>query len=199
MKTVTAILLAVALFGLSANAQTNSVSTNTIAPVSLSLTNAVESGKTSGGWELTLGGGGESINGQNSFGMDFSISTNPFKKRPEVWVGLAQGLYWEPTFAGSTDLFIDWSQPILPSKLNDRLYLNVGWSGGALYTNAKDECCVVGGEKARDVIWRTGPEATLQYYTSDNAFIFAGVNYDVFKSDHNEGGFRYSFGIGLSF
>jgi len=116
--------------------------------------------------------------------LDFSISTNPLKARPEIWVGLVQGLYWEPTFAGSTDLFVDWSQNLW----NDTLYLNVGWSGGALYDNS-----------GANAIWRTGPEATLQYYTSDNAFIYAGVNYDVFSSDKNEGGFRYSFGIGLSF
>jgi hypothetical protein len=85
-------------------------------------------------------------------------------------------------------LFVDWSQAILPSTLDDKLYLNVGWSGGAEYDNS-----------GASAVWRTGPEATFQYYTSDNAFIYAGVNYDVFKSDRNEGGFRYSFGIGLSF
>lgn len=179
-------LIAVVLVGFSALA----ADTNSIATPSLSLTNAPveEGGKTSGGWELTLGGGGVTIDGENSFGLDFSLSTNPFKSRPEVWVGVAQGLYWEPKFAGSTDLFVDWSQSILPSKLDDSLYMNVGWSGGVLY-----------GDWEQNPIWRTGPEATLQYYTSDNAFIYAGVNYDVFSSDNNEGEFRYSFGIGLSF
>ena len=185
------ILTSILLIGLalSVNAQSNNSVTNTIPPVSLSLSNAPASGKTSGGWELTLGGGGESIHGQNTFGLDFSISTNPFRKRPEVWVGVAQGLYWEPIFTGSTDVFVDWSLPILPSKLNDRLYLNLGWSGGALYDNQEDS----------SVVWRTGPEATLQYYTSDNAFIFIGTNYDIYKSDETEGGFRFGLGIGLSF
>lgn len=182
-------ILIAALIGLTAfglNAQTNT----TLATPSLSLTNAVaeDSGKQAGGWELTLGAGGESFKGESYFGLDFSLSTNPFKNRPEVWVGLAQSLYWEPTFAGSTDLFVDWSLPILPSKLNDSLYLNVGWSGGALYDNS-----------GADAIWRTGPEVTFQYYTSDNAFIYAGANYDVFKSGNQEGGWRYSVGIGLSF
>ena len=182
-------LLLVALIGLTAFGVNAQVNTNTLAVPSLSLTNAVEeTGKTSGGWELTLGGGGETFKGESYFGLDFSLSTNPFKNRPEVWVGVAQSLYWEPTLAGSTDLFVDWSLPILPSKLDERLYLNVGWSGGALYDNQGSEA-----------IWRTGPEATFQYYTSDNAFIYAGVNYDVFKSGHQEGGWRYSFGIGLSF
>lgn len=180
MKKYLAILAVAALVGLNAMAQTN-----TIATPALSLTNApAESGKQAGQIELTLGGGGTELNGENAFGLDFSLSTNPLKARPEVWVGLAQGLYWEPTFAGSTDLFVDWSQNLW----NDTIYLNVGWSGGALYDN-----------QGSDIIWRTGPEATLQYFTSDNAFIFAGVNYDVFSSDKNEGGFRYSFGIGLSF
>ena len=169
MKNYIAILAIAALVGVSAIAQTN-------APA--------ESGKSSGQWEITLGGGGTELRGENIIGADFSVSTNPFKTRPEVWVGVAQGLYWEPSFAGSTDVFVDWSQNIW----NDTLYLNVGWSGGALYDNSGTR-----------TIWRTGPEATLQYYTSDTAFIYAGVNYDVFSSDNNEGGFRYSFGIGITF
>ena len=150
---------------------------------------AVDGGKSAGGWELTLGGGGETLNGESYFGLDVSLSTNPFKSRPEVWIGVAQSLYWEPSFAGSTDLYVDWSQAILPSLLNDSVYLNLGWSGGALYDN----------DASTETIWRTGPEVTVQYYTSGNAFIFAGVNYDVYRSDKQEGGFRYSFGIGLSF
>jgi len=178
MKKYITILALVALVGLTASAQTN-----TVATPSLSLTNSAV-GKSAGAVELTLGGGGTEINGESAFGLDFSLSTNPLKARPEVWVGIAQGLYWEPTFAGSTDLFVDWSQNIW----NDTLYLNVGWSGGALYDNS--------GENA---IWRTGPEATFQFYTSETAFIYAGVNYDVFSSDDNEGNWRYSFGIGITF
>lgn len=162
-------------FGLlSVSAQTNVLEATPLA----------DDGKQAGGWEFTLGGGGESFEGENVFGLDLSLSTNPFQARPEVWVGMVQGLYWEPSFAGSTDLFIDWSQNLW----NEVLYANIGWSGGVLYDNGDS-----------DVVWRTGPELTLQYYTADNAFIYAGVNYDVFSSDDNEGGFRYSFGIGLSF
>jgi len=176
-KYITLIGLAV-LSLVSVSAQTD---TNTVATVS---TNAVESGKEFGSYELTLGGGGESINGESTFGLDFSLSTNPLKVRPEVWVGLAQGLYWEPDFAGSTDIFADWSQALWKEKL----YANLGWSVGALYTN-----------KNLDT-WRTGPELTLQYYTTGNAFIFAGVNYDVWQSNKdNDNGFRYSFGIGFTF
>lgn len=173
MKTTLSIIAAIGLAS-AALAQTNAVDSST-----------ADEGKTFGGIELTLGGGGETIDGESVFGMDFSLSTNPFEKRPEVWIGIVQGLYWEPTFAGSTDIFVDWSQNVW----KETLYLNVGWSGGALYGDYMEE----------NPVWRTGPEATLQYYTSDNAFIYAGVNYDVFQSDNNEGSWRYSFGIGLTF
>ena len=152
-----------------------------------SQTNTVDGGKTAGSWEFTIGGGGISSNSDNTVGFDVSVSTNPFTPRPEVWVGVVQGLYWEPSFAGSTDIFVDWSQAIFPSKLNDSVYINVGWSGGCLY-----------GDYNENPSWRTGPEFTLQFYPSDNAFIYGGVNYDVFSSDGAEGGFRYSIGIGLA-
>jgi len=180
MNKYIASLALVALVGLTANAQTNT----TVATPSGFL-EAKDEGKAFGGYELTLGGGGTEINGESVFGLDFSLSTNPFKCRPEVWVGIAQGLYWEPSFAGSTDLFVDWSQNIW----KEQLYLNVGWSGGVQYDNAADS----------EAIWRTGPEVTLQYYTTGNAFIYAGVNYDVFSSDGEEGNWRYSFGIGFTF
>lgn len=184
---LTIALLSVALVGLTASAaETNKVatSTNTVVAPSLSLTNAADSGKAYGGYELTLGGGGTSIDGENAFGLDVSLSTNPFEKRPEIWVGVAQSLYWEPKFAGSTDLFVDWSQNIWKEKL----YANIGWSGGALY-----------GDYDENPTWRTGPELTLQYYTEGNAFIYAGVNYDVYESTKQEGNWRYSFGIGFTF
>lgn len=181
-KTILALALAlVAVIGV--NAQTNTV-TNAVAPTTLALTNAVEVEKLSGNWELTLGGGGETFEGESYVGLDVSLSTNPFEQRPEVWLGVAQSLYWEPTFAGSTDLYVDWSQSI-----TDSINLNLGWSGGVLYDV----------DSSTETIWRSGPEVTVQYYTSDNAFIYAGVNYDVYRSDKNEGGFRYGFGIGLSF
>lgn len=185
MKKTLAILALVASLGVYSNAQT----TNTVATPKLSLDSVpAETGKQAGQWELTLGGGGTSIDGENAIGLDFSLSTNPLKTRPEVWFGIAQGVYWEPSFSGSTDLFVDWSQAILPSKLNDSLYLNVGWSGGVLYDN-----------QGTSPVWRTGPEVTVQFYTSDNAFVYGGVNYDVYQSDRNEGNWRYCFGIGISF
>lgn len=179
-KTILAIALALVAV-ISVNAQTNSVATTNAVTA---LTTNAPAEKLSGNWELTLGGGGETFEGESYFGLDFSLSTNPLEARPEVWVGIAQSLYWEPSFAGSTDLYVDWSQSI-----TDSINVNVGWSGGVLYDN----------DSETEHVWRTGPEATVQYYTADNAFIYAGVNYDVYRSDKNEGGFRYSFGIGLSF
>lgn len=180
---ITLAVLAMTVIGLNAAPTNDVVKFDT----SINLTNDPTTGKSAGQWELTLGGGGETFDGENYFGLDFSLSTNPFKSLPEVWVGVAQSVYWEPDLAGSTDLFVDWSQAILPSKLDDSLYLNFGWSGGALY------------EETGSPVWRTGPEATVQFYTSESAFVFAGVNYDVYRSDDEDGEYRYSFGIGLSF
>lgn len=165
-------------------AQTNAPSTNalpriTIDPIVLS-TNSVPSGKEYGGWELTLGGAGETVNGESSFGLSVSLETNPFKSRPEVWLGVSQEVNWTPSFSGSTDLFADWAWKVY----KDTVFLNTGWSVGSVYDN-------------ESTVWRTGPEVSLQWYTSDNAFIYAGVNYDIVNKGDN--GFRYSFGIGLAF
>ena len=189
MKTlITSFLLAIALIGFTANAQTNAVNTTSFLVETVVSTNSADaSSKTAGSWEVTLGGGGETIDGESYFGLDFSLSTNPLESRPEVWVGLAQSTYWETDFAGTTDVFVDWSQSIFPTTFDDSLYLNVGWSVGTLYNDEYD------------FTWRTGPEATFQYYTSDTAFIYAGVNYDVYQSEGDEGEFRYSFGIGITF
>lgn len=83
----------------------------------------------------------------------------------------------------------DWSWDIV----KDKLCLNTGWSVSAAYDR-------------NDVGWYTGPEVSLQYYTSGNAFIYAGVNYD-FLSKESGGGWKastenaltYSFGIGIAF
>lgn len=192
MKNIlTIVILSLSLVGGTVNAeQTNTVTvtnvvnvTNIVVSPSLASTNN-EIGKAYGGYELTLGGSGTSINGKNAFGVDLSLATNPFKKYPQIWPGISQSVYWEPKMSGSTDIFVDWSQNIW----RKRLYVNLGWSGGALY-----------GEIEKNPIWRTGPEIALQYYTSGNAFLYAGVNYDVFESNKQSGNVRYNFGIGMSF
>ncbi len=185
-KIITLILISSAAISL--NAQTNSVSstnsvsgTNTIASSNIETNSA--SGKTYGSIELTLGGGGLTVpnhGGTTEFGIDVSIDSNFIKKFPSLYLGVAQSIAWEPSFAGSTDIFADWSTDIWKQTL----YLNTGWSGGAVYDK-------------HSTIYRTGPEVSLQYYTSDNAFIYAGINYDIaIKHDNN---IRYSLGIGITF
>ncbi len=156
------ICLAMALFITSGMAQTNSAT------------------KDFGGYELTFGAAGETIHNQSEFGFDVSVSTNPLKNAPEIWFGIVQGAYWGTAFAGSTDLFVDYSFPVY----KEVIYLNPGWSVGSVYS--KD-----------DAIVRTGPELTIQFYTSGNAFFYAGANYDIVNKGQN--GVRYSFGIGVSF
>lgn len=160
-----------------------SASTNTNTTVSATCVSTNSSGaKESGGYELTLGGGGSYINGKNNIGLDISLSSNPFESRPEVWVGLSQGVYWEPSFSGATDLFADWN-----THLIKELYLNTGWSAGISY------------DLHSSPLFRTGPEASLQYYTSDNAFVYAGLNYSIYVGDRGHRPLTYTFGIGLSF
>lgn len=157
------------------------------------LTVEVESGKSEvGSYEFTLGGAGTHIDGESAVGVDLSLSTNPFKFAPNVWVGIVQGLYWEPDFAGSTDLNINYSW-----HLFKELYVNTGWSAGVEYTDVETESEDGTENVSFEGFFRTGPEVTFQYYVGDNAFLYSGVNYDFVSQ--GEDGFRYSFGIGLAF
>lgn len=143
---------------------------------------AQESEKAYGSYEITLGGSGSTVSGLSSGGLDVSLSTNPLKSAPSLWFGVNQGVYWEEGFSGSTDFNVNWSW-----HLKGDLYLNTGWSAGGEYWS---EC-------GFNVNYRTGPEATLQYYFG-NAFVYTGVNYDIGLSNQKNG-WRYSFGIGLAF
>lgn len=165
------LLVALVLSFFNLNAQTNNAATNSLA--------IVES-KADPVYELTLGGGGVGVGSDHSFGLDVSLSAHAIPSLPSLWLGVAQGVAWEPKFAGSTDLFSDWSW-----HLYKQLYVNTGWSGGAVY-----------GVQGKTV-WRTGPELSLEYYVGDSSFVYAGVNYDFPSS--GEKGFRYSFGIGMTF
>lgn len=154
-------------------------------------TNQVSKSET-GNWEFTLGGSGTNIDGENAVGLDVSLSTNPFKFAPSLWVGVVQGLYWEPDFAGSTDVNVNWSWHVFKG-----LYLNTGWSAGVEYSDVESESADGTESVSFEGYFRTGPEATFQYYVEDNAFIYAGVNYDFVTQ--GEDGFRYSVGVGLAF
>ncbi len=151
-------------------------------------TNVVDSAEDSGRQvpftlEITLGGGGVTTSdGNSSFGTDFSIGINPIVSDPNIWIGVVQGLYWEPSFSGSTDIYADYSFLIY----KDTLYLNTGWFGGGVYDT-------------ESLYWRTGPEVCFQYYLTDEAFIYVGANYDFNIGTDMEDGLRYGFGIGLNF
>lgn len=196
--------LALALIGLTASAQntvtvTNYVTiTNTITAPAITYGNSghmpMDESK-SKGWpvELTLGAGGITVpgTGHTEFGFNFTLSVQPLSV--PIWFGISQELGWEPTLAGATDLDAAWAF----SLIKDKLYLNAGWSGGATYD--------------RETLgWRTGPELSLEYYTTGNAFIFVGVNYDLAVRDSSgswhiaEGSsglnnLRPSAGIGIAF
>ena len=135
--------------------------------------------------DLTLGGAGTSFHGQNEFGLDASFSIDPFQKLPSLWVGASQSVYWQPSILASTDIDADWN-----TQIYKNLYINSGWSAGSIYGK--------GGPG-----YRTGPEAIFQYYTTDNSYIYFGVNYDLItnqQTDSNNSsgdGWRYSFGIGI--
>lgn len=197
--------LAVALLGSTANAVTvtNTVTVTNVVTITNIITASAMTPGNSGhmpmveakanGWpmELTLGGAGMTNpkTGETSFGIDASLSVQPFTV--PVWFGISQGFAWEPSFYGSTDFDSTYAFTLI----KDKLYMNAGWSGGAIYDRST-------------IGWRTGPELQLEYYTSGNAFIYVGANYDLFT--HDSGGWhtaegnglnnlRYSFGIGIAF
>ncbi len=171
MKTILTMLAAVTLLA-TGRAQTNATTdTNQSMPL-----------------EITLGGGGFTVphTGETQFGIDAGISVQPFSK--PIWLNLNQELTWQPSLAGSTDIGADWSWRLYKEKL----YLNTGWSGGAIYDR-------------HTLGWRSGPEASFEWYTKGNAFFFAGLNYDLFsKADQHTGWhtadpasqLRFSVGIG---
>jgi hypothetical protein len=140
-------------------------------------------------WEFTFGGAGETINNveDSVFYLDISAATNPIKPLPNLWFGVVQGFAWEPKLAGATDIYAEWS-----FHLWKELWVNTGYSGGVVYNSYDDT-----EEEDYSSYWRHGPQVTFQYYVGSNAFLYAGVNYDIVPKREN--GFRYSAGIGLAF
>jgi hypothetical protein len=189
MKKTFLSLFAVVLVGFAAyGADTNSVVAVGTNSTSLSLSNAPAE-KTSWPMELTLGGSGVTNprNGDTEFGLSFSFSVQPLKQ--PIWFGISQDLGWSPSLEGATDLDAAWSWKLV----QDKLYLNTGWSVGVMYDR-------------ESIGWRTGPELSLEYYTKGNAFIIAGVNYDLMTHTASDGWqtakdspLRYFFGVGIAF
>ena len=190
MKRIIAIITLLALTAVGVNAgQTNTVATSTNAITAPALTLSDTNASKGVPMELTLGGAGitNPKNGETQFGLTFTLSAPPLKQ--PIWFGISQELSWSPSFEGATDLYSDWAWRIW----KDKLYLNTGWSYGGVYDR-------------QSISWRTGPEASLEYYTTGNAFIFAGINYDLLTKSSGSSwqtagpnALRYSFGIGIAF
>ena len=185
MKSQIVAIAVLALTAIGLNAQTN-IEPSTISVPMLSVTNEASAGDKDnhdyGSYELTLGGGGftNPKTSETQFGLDVSLSTDPFEKVPCLWVGVAQNLSWEPTFAGETDLFSDYSWHIYK-----QLWLNTGWSVGVSYDNT-----------GASAVLHTGPEVSFEYYIGDSSFIYWGANDDI--PSRGDNGIFYKFGIGLT-
>lgn len=137
--------------------------------------------------EFTIGGSGVTNpkTRDTQFGLDATFAVQPLSL--PIWFGINQELSWSPNLVGATDLSADYAWPLITNKL----YLNTGWSAGATYDTST-------------LGWRTGPEASLEYYTVGNAFIIAGLNYDLVTRDSggwntaNGNVFRYFIGVGVA-
>ena len=187
-------LFAAAVVGLGAQSTntTSDVNTNITAPkLTLEGTNSADA-KDYNKIDLTLSSAGTSYGGHNEVGIDVSVSIDPFKKLPELWVGVSQSLYWQPALAASTDIDAAWN-----FNITDKICVLGGWSIGDVY-----------GASGVDNLIRTGPEVIAQYYVSDNAYFYGAANYDLLTqqsgqgwqtSNSNNNGWRWSFGIGLEF
>lgn len=170
-------------------AQTNSVTvtnvvtlTNTVSALAEQMEQAAPA-KEYGGYELTFSAGGAAFGDEDYFGLDVSLSSNPFEKLPNLWLGVSQGIYWEPSFAGATDLFADWN-----THLFGELYVNTGWSAGVVYDKSTS-------------YFRHGPEVSFEYYLNGGStFLIAGANWRFNESGSGvKDGLDYTFGIGLAF
>lgn len=187
MKYILTILtmLSLTATGLKAEGTNDVTTTNTTATISLDDTNASKGMP----MELMLAASGVTVpKGQTSFGVDLSLSVQPLSV--PIWFGISQEFTWQPSFAGATDLDAAWSFRIYKEKL----YLNAGWSAGAVYDQST-------------LGWRSGPEISLEYYTKGNAFFILGANYDLINKASGQSWtlgtskdpLRYFFGIGIAF
>lgn len=166
---------------------TNTVSsTNAVALTSTNV-DSTDFGK----YDITFSSAGSRYGGHTQQGIDFSISTDPFEKLPDLWVGMSQSLYWAPKFGGSTDLDADWNFHVVGN-----LYAQGGWSVGDIY-----------GAGVQNLI-RTGPEFIGQYYLSTDTYLYAALNYDLLTKQSGQGwttsssennGWRWSLGLGVEF
>ena len=191
------LILALGLFaGLTSQAQsivtvTNYVTiTNTVTANAAALT-STNSGPDFGKYDITFSSAGSSYGGNHQVGVDFSVSSNPFEKLPNLWAGVSQSLYWAPSFGGSTDVDADWNYNVYGN-----FYVQGGWSVGDVY-----------GAGLENLI-RTGPEFIAQYYLSNDTYLYGAINYDLLvkqggggwtTSNSDNNGVRWSLGLGVEF
>ena len=167
---------------------TNTASTNKLEALVDGMAKAalsvVEPKKDYGKYDLTLGGDGFTSPHtlKNGFEFDVSLTTDHFARLTNLWVGLDQGMGWEPSFAGSTDFTSWWPFGVYA----DKVYFNPGWSAGVTYGEGDPS------------VFRSGPLVECQYFFWDTTFLYGDINYDLLQSRGN-GNFRYSFGFGIEF
>jgi hypothetical protein len=181
------------VLGLQAQSSTNLTQVpNKLSPISL--TNNADATTTTNSdaisynkVDLTVSQQGTAYNHNRSFGLDVSLSIDPFASVPSLWVGVSQSVYWQPAFAASTDVDADWV-----FNVHGNWYVNPGWSIGEVY----------GANTPR--LTRTGPEVEVQYYFNDNWFIAFNANYDLvteqdgrWASSGDTVGLRESIGFGF--
>jgi hypothetical protein len=131
-------------------------------------------------WDLTLGGGGivDTHTGANQQSLDGSFSFDPFKQVRSLWIGASQSVGWKPWDA-ETDIDADYSIQVWGN-----LYFNPGWSAGIEYGDTQP-------------IYKTGPEVQVQYYTSDDTYIYGDVNYNI--QSRNSNNVTWELGFGFEF
>jgi len=141
--------------------------------------------------DITLGSAGSSYGGTTQAGVDFSVSIDPFENLSSLWVGVSQSVYWAPSFGGSTDVDVDWNISVYGN-----FYVQPGWSIGDVY-----------GAGVNNLV-RTGPELIVQYYLSNDVYVYGQVNYDALTKGSGEGwqtsntkddGWRWAVGLGYEF
>jgi hypothetical protein len=183
MKQLLTILALVTVVTLAVRADESTVSTNQLlTTTALTETNS----DVAQGYEITLGGGGfiNPKTGEKQVSLDVTFETDPFASLRSLWIGGEQSISWTPTFAGYSDIFAEWSFGVW----KDKLFLNTGWDLGITYAPESE------------VVWNTGPHASLQYFVAADVFTYAQANYDIeSKGNTDQNNVRLSFGIGWSF
>ena len=140
-------------------------------------------------WEFTLGGSGANDNDFDTGSFATSASLGRFLTDRSV-LGVRQSLnyadFGNSTWNGATRVFYDYH--FSSGALRPLVGANLGW----VYGDSVDETIAA------------APEAGIQWYATDTAFLFALIEYQFFFEDaedaddtFDDGSFVYTIGIGL--